>query len=121
VFHGLLNLDSFVTFVIKKHPTDVFPVALDLANEPEAALGLAIMPDVPASLRKEALAMDDELTNLCYAMKGRRYLYGYHNLTREQVVQHYGADVIAKWNKLKQALDPKRLLNVGVVEHLDEM
>jgi FAD/FMN-containing dehydrogenase len=120
IFHGVVNVDSFVTFVLRKISND-FPVALDLPNEPQAALGVAIMPDVPAELVKKALAMDDELTNLCYAMGGRRYLYGYHTLTRDQVVQHYGAETIAAWNKIKGALDPKHLLNIGVIEHLDDL
>ena len=64
--------------------------------------------------------MDDALTNLCYEMGGRRYLYGYHKLTRDQIVKHYGTETIAAWNKIKDTLDPKHLLNIGVIEHLDD-
>ncbi|MDB5904561.1 MAG: FAD-binding protein [Betaproteobacteria bacterium] len=118
VFHGLLNIDSFVTFFLKKH-SDAFPVALDLPNEPDMAMGVAIMPDVARDLQDKAVAMADELTALCYEMNGRRYLYGYHNLTPAQVVKHYGTDTITKWNRLKNELDPKHLLNIGVIPHLD--
>ena len=119
IFHGAVNVDSFVTFVTKKMSSD-FPVALDLPNEPNAALGVAIMPDVPEDLVNKALAMDDALTNLCYEMGGRRYLYGYHKLTRDQIVKHNGTETIAAWNKIKDALDPRHLLNIGVIEHLDD-
>jgi len=120
IFHGVVNVDSFVTFVIKKISSD-FPVALDLPNEPQAALGVAIMPDVPETLVKTAKGMCDALTDLCYAMGGRRYLYGYHNLSPAQVRQQYGDSTIAEWNKIKADLDPKHLLNIGVIEHLDEL
>jgi FAD/FMN-containing dehydrogenase len=120
VFNGLLNIDSFVTFLIRKQSAD-FPVALDLASEEETAMGVAIMPDIPPAQRATTLEMADELTALCYEMNGRRYLYGYHSLTRQQVVQHFGTDVIAKWNALKHELDRNRLLNIGVIPHLDEL
>jgi FAD/FMN-containing dehydrogenase len=119
IFHGLLNMDSFATFLVKKR-SNRFPVALDLPNEDDMAMGVAIMPDVLASSRANALQMADELTGLCYDMKGRRYLYGYHNLTRDQVVQHFGADVISKWNALRREVDPNGLLNAGVIPHLDD-
>jgi FAD/FMN-containing dehydrogenase len=120
VFGGLLNMDSFVTFLIKKR-SDRFPVALDLPNEDKMAMGIAIMPDVLASSRADALQMADELTRLCYDMKGRRYLYGYHDLKRDEVVKHYGTDVISKWNALRREVDPKGLLNPGVIPHLDDL
>jgi len=123
IFHGLINVDSFVTFLIRKRSDD-FPVALDLPGRQPVSMGLAIMPDLPKADEArlpDLLAMCDELTNLTYAMGGRRYLYGYHKLTREQVVRHFGTDVIRKWNALKRQVDPKSLLNTGVIEHLDDL
>lgn len=120
VLHGLLNIDSFVTFCIRRH-SDRFPVALDLPGEDDTALGVAIMPDVLAPSRDAALRMGDELTDLCYRMNGRRYLYGYHSMSREQVVRHFGAGVIARWNALRRQVDPRGLLNPGVIPHLDEL
>jgi FAD/FMN-containing dehydrogenase len=53
-------------------------------------------------------------------MGGKRYLYGIHDLSREQVEKQFGRSVIQKWQKLKDKLDPKHLLNIGVVEYLDD-
>jgi len=66
-----------------------------------------------------AIKMIDEVTDLAYSLGGIRYLYGVHNLTRSQMEQHYGADTIKKWQELKSKTDPKMLLNIGVVPHLD--
>jgi FAD/FMN-containing dehydrogenase len=126
IFHGLINVDSFVTFLIRKRKPaeDEFPVALDLPGQREVSMGLAIMPDLPPDeLEKlpDLLEMCDELTDLTYEHGGRRYLYGYHKLTPRQLVQHYGEQTIAKWNALKREVDPKQLLNMGVISReLDE-
>jgi len=123
IFHGLINVDSFVTFLIRKRSDD-FPVALDLPGDREVSMGLAIMPDLPieeADRLPKLLEMCDELTDLTYAMGGRRYLYGYHNLRRDQVIQQYGMGVIRQWNDLKKEVDPNGLLNIGVIGHLDEI
>ncbi|HEX7154274.1 MAG TPA: FAD-binding oxidoreductase [Thermoanaerobaculia bacterium] len=123
IFHGLVNVDSFVTFLIRKKSDD-FPVALDLPGDRPVSMGLAIMPDLPpedVGRLPELLELCDELTNLTYAMGGRRYLYGYHRITRQQVIQQYGMGVIRQWNDLKKQVDPHGLLNMGVLEHLDEL
>lgn len=123
IFHGLINVDSFVTFLIRKKNDD-FPVALDLPGPRKVSMGLAIMPDLPAAEAArlpQLLEMCDELTDLTYAMGGRRYLYGYHRIKREQVIQQYGMDVIRQWNDLKKQVDPNGLLNMGVIRHLDEL
>jgi len=62
--------------------------------------------------------MTKELTNALYDLGGKRYLYGYHDLTKKQVEKHFGRDVIEQWQKIKDWLDPKHLLNIGVIEHL---
>lgn len=125
LFHGLINIDSFVTFCLKRTSSEFYPLALDLPQETEHALGLAIMPSIPPDqpkLLERALAMAKELTDLVYSdgIRGRRYLYGYNQLTREQVERHYGRDVLERWQKIKDELDPKHLLNIGVIPHLDE-
>jgi hypothetical protein len=127
MFHGLINIDSFVTFGIKRLSTDpnkFYPLALDLPDEPEHALGVAIMPSVPPEepqLLEQALAMGKELTELVYSdgIRGRRYLYGYNLLTRDQVERHYGLEVLQRWQQIKDQLDPKHLLNIGVIPFLD--
>jgi FAD/FMN-containing dehydrogenase len=128
MFHGLINIDSFVTFGVRRASTDpnqFYPLALDLPDEPEHALGVAIMPSLPPDepkLLEAALAMSNELTELVYSdsIRGRRYLYGYNLLTREQVEKHYGTDVLQKWQQIKDQFDPKHLLNIGVIPHLDD-
>jgi FAD/FMN-containing dehydrogenase len=124
MFHGLVNIDSFVTFGIKRASKEFYPLALDLVDEPEHALGVAVMPSVPPDqpeLTQRALAMVQELTDYLYsdAVRGRRYLYGYNRLTRTQVEKHFGVDVLEKWQKIKDKLDPNHLLNIGVIPHLD--
>jgi FAD/FMN-containing dehydrogenase len=122
VLHGLMNIDSTVTFVIKRQsqdPSQFFPLVLDLPNEPQHSLGVAIMPDVPRSELERGLRICRELTDLVYSCEGRRYLYGTHALTREQVEKHYGRSCLNQWQKLKDQNDPKHLLNIGVIEHVD--
>jgi FAD/FMN-containing dehydrogenase len=127
IFHGLINVDSFVTFLIRKRKPeeDEFPVALDLPGNREVSMGCAIMPNLPPDQIRDLpkmLEMCDELTKLTYDMGGRRYLYGYHKLTVEQLKQHFGMPVISTWNRLKRDLDPKQLLNMGVISRdLDEL
>lgn len=127
MFHGLINIDSFVTFGIKRRspdPDKFYPLALDLPEEPGHSLGVAIMPSTPpedADLLARGLRLADDLTELVYSpdIRGRRYLYGHNRLTREQVERHYGREVIERWQQIKDELDPKHLLNIGVIPHLD--
>jgi hypothetical protein len=125
MFQGLVNIDSFVTFGIKRASQEFYPLALDLPEEMDHALGVAIMVSVPPNnpeLLKQSLSMAQALTDFIYSdgIKGRRYLYGYNQVTREQVESHYGRDVLNKWQTLKDTLDPKHLLNIGVIPNLDE-
>lgn len=126
MFHGLINVDSFVTFGLKRMDPNVFyPLALDLEQELGHSLGLAIMPSVPPDdpeLLKRALDAAQELTEAVYSdeIRGRRYLYGYNTITRDQVEKHYGRTVLQEWQKIKDQLDPKHLLNIGVIPNLDE-
>ena len=128
MFHGLINIDSFVTFGVKRlspDPEKFYPLALDLPDELEHALGVAIMPTLPPDeedLLDKAMSMCKELTELTYSdgIRGRRYLYGYNILTRDEIERHYGRDVLQNWQLLKDRLDPKHLLNIGVIPNLDE-
>jgi FAD/FMN-containing dehydrogenase len=125
LFQGLVNIDSFVTFGNKRASEEFYPLALDLRDEHQHSLGIAVMPSLPTDnpdLLKNGLAMARELTDYVYSdsIRGRRYLYGYNLLTREQVERHYGRDVLEKWQHIKDELDPKHLLNIGVIPNLDE-
>jgi FAD/FMN-containing dehydrogenase len=118
----LIDMDTFVTFGIKNRNRpgeNAFPLSLDLPQEPGHALGVAIMPIVPVQLKAEGLKLSKKVSDLVYEMQGRRYLYGTHDLSRAQVEQHYTRPVIEKWQALKDEHDPKHLLNIGVIEHLD--
>jgi hypothetical protein len=125
MFHGLINVDSFVTFGIKRVDKNVFyPLALDLEDELEHSLGVAIMPSVPPDdpkLLEAASNAARELTDVIYSdeIRGRRYLYGYNIVTRDQIERHYGRAVLHKWQQLKDQHDPKHLLNIGVIPNLD--
>jgi FAD/FMN-containing dehydrogenase len=95
-----------------------YPLCLDLPNVPEAIhLGSSLA--VPPSKLDKATAAIDKLTDVVYEMGGERYLYGYHSLTKDQVVKHYGSSTLDKWQNLKDKHDPKHLLNREVIEHLD--
>jgi FAD/FMN-containing dehydrogenase len=120
---GLVDIDSFVTFAIKRMwdaPSERMPLSLDLPDVEAFSYGVAIMPNVPISKLDDGLAMSRDISDLAYRCGGLRYLYGTHALTIAQVEQHYGRDVLEQWQRLKDEHDPKHLLNIGVVEHLDD-
>ncbi len=105
-------------YIIKNNKETFFPLSLDLEGEDFTYL-LSIMPTVPPSYVKDALDMVSDLTDLCYELGGKRYLYGVHGLTQVQLEKHFGKDILQKWGELKQKYDPRKLLNIGVIEHLD--
>ncbi len=115
--------DSYVAdfvgcYVLKNNKETYFPLSLDLEGE-DFTYVLSIMPNVPPSYVKDALDMVSDLTDLCYELGGKRYLYGIHGLSQLQVEKHFGKDIIQKWAELKQKYDPRKLLNIGVIENLD--
>ena len=112
-----LHVDLLITYVIKSLKSE-FPLSLDLPGE-KYYFGLGIMPEVPKSLVETCRKAVSYLTQVCYEMGGKRYLYGIHDLSREQVEKQFGRRTINHWQKLKDELDPKHLLNIGVIEHLD--
>jgi FAD/FMN-containing dehydrogenase len=122
VLHDLVDVDSFVTCAMKRIHSgdDGFPLALDLPQEDGHSLVVAIKPDVPKDKLDATLAAVRDLTDATYSLKGRRYLYGVHDLSRAQVEQHFGRETLDTWQRLKDQHDPKHLLNIGVIEHLDE-
>ena len=52
-------------------------------------------------------------------MNGKQYLFGLHNLSHDQIEKHFGKNIIKKWQRIQDELDPNHLLNIGVIEHLD--
>ena len=82
-------------------------------------MAIGVMPTVPSDRIDKALCVSKEITDMTYEMGGKRYLYCIHDLTKEQVEQHFGRETIEEWQSIKDRLDPKHLLNIGVIEHLD--
>lgn len=95
------------------------PLSLDIGRAP-LALALSLLLDVPRARLPEARALIDELTEETLSCGGKRYMYGVHDLTPEQIEQQYGAETIREWQRIKHSLDPRGLLNRGVIEHLDD-
>jgi len=120
ILHGRLDLDLLVSYGIKRMSGtgDFFPLSLDLENE-SYVLGTGVMPTVPSQEVGKSLKMVKELTDLVYDLDGKRYLYGIHSLSRPQVEKQFGRKAIQAWQKIKDKLDPKHLLNIGVIEQLD--
>lgn len=121
-FYHLIDLDLLLTYTGKcltKDSKANFPLSLEIPRAKEFFCAVGVMPTVSSGDVAKALAMIGELTDLVYSLGGKRYLYGIHNLTKKQVEQQFGLDVINKWQEIKNKLDPKHLLNIGVIEHLD--
>lgn len=118
-FHGLLHVDMFGGYLFKH-----FETALPLVPEVRSGAHswhINLSQNVAREDVKKSLELANILTQRCYECGGKRYLYGTHTLTKEQVYLQYGHETIQKWNDIKHSTDPKALLNRGVIPHLDEM
>lgn len=118
IWNGLTHLDALPTYAVKNLKGD-FPLAFDVARDDDFYFGVGVMPAVPPSMIPKAKEATKKLTELVYEMGGKRYLYGVHDLTEDQVEKQFGRETIENWNRLKDELDPKHLLNIGVIERLD--
>lgn len=98
---------------------EFFPLSLDLPKERDYALLASMIPSVPSSEMPKVKAMTKELHAMLFEHGGRIYLYGYHDLTKHQLEKQFGRETIHHWQKIKDKLDSKHLLNIGVIEHLD--
>src|SRR5260221_9217108 len=122
IVNSLLDLPVLPLYISKPVPTNpdnIFPLCMYSEKFTDYGLGIGIMPTISSSRVKDCLEMVKALTDLCYDLGGIRYLYGIHNLTKVQIEKQYGHSTIQRWNEIKDQLDPKHLLNIGVVEHLD--
>ncbi len=122
VWHNRIDLPVLGAYPIKKIARvdgAEFPLSLDLPQEQNFSFGVAVQPNVPQGKVGDGIKLSNELSNLVYEIGGKKYLYGLHNLTKKQVEKHYRREIINKWQKIKDRLDPKHLLNIGVIEHLD--
>ena len=122
VFHDPFNIDTFTSWSIKKltpQGEPILPLSLDLPQAANFAFGVGILLTVPSNKVNAVLKMIKAIDDLTYEIQGKRYLHGTHNLTKAQIEQHFGRQVIEHWQQIKDELDPKHLLNIGVIEHLD--
>src|SRR3989344_5665249 len=121
-FYHQLDFKLFGGYPIKNISLETgfdYPLSLNLNNKNPFAMAIGVMPTVPSDRIDKALAVSKEITDMTYEMGGKRYLYCIHDLTKEQVEQHFGRETIEEWQSIKDRLDPKHLLNIGVIEHLD--
>jgi FAD/FMN-containing dehydrogenase len=116
----MLDIDIYATQIIRKltDKHDHFPLALDfLEHDLAMYVSLPIVLPVHDLIRCEAMIA--ELTELVYSLGGKRDMYGLHQLSADQVEQQYSRTTLSKWQELKDRMDPKHLLNIGVIEQLD--
>ncbi len=111
-FLGVYTMKSF------ENEHAEFPLSTLIPGK-EYSFGITFDPNVPFENLENTLKACDYLNDLTYELGGKRYMHGYHKLSKLQVEKQYGLDIIKKWNKIKDELDPKHLLNIGVIEHLD--
>lgn len=120
-WHNVVEVETNTTYCIRKlskTDEDFFPLTLDF-KDADFSFSFGVALNVPHSEIKKSFKLHDELTKLVFDLNGKKYLYGYHRLTKLQVEKQFGRDIIQKWQKIKDELDPKHLLNIGVIEHLD--
>jgi cytokinin dehydrogenase len=122
VLHNSINIDVLLSYCVRNISAVTgrkYPLSLDLNNKDDFVFDVAFVPTIPSEKVKQSIAMNEEITDLVYELGGKKYLYSQHNLSRHQVEQHFGREVLERWQQLKDKYDPKRLLNIGVIEHLD--
>ena len=121
LFHDSLDMDWFGGYVIKNSspPENKFPLAFELQNVGKYSVAFGIQPAVPREMIPSCLEMIQKLDDLAYSLGGKKYLYGVHNLTKDQINKQFGAEVVEKWSRLKKKFDPKNLLNIEAIENLD--
>jgi len=117
-WHDKMTLSLMGVYLIKNMGNN-FPLSLDLHKGEEYSMCVNLLTNVPIKKIKNSLSLSKDVANLFYDFGGKFYLYGYHQLTKKQIQQHFGQKTINQWNGLKDKLDPKHLLNIGVIEHLD--
>lgn len=120
VLNNFRDVEVNGCYIIKKNSGERYPLTPDtFATKADSYRCLSVLMTCHAYELERVTTALRELDDFCYEIGGKRYMYGYHNLTKEQVISQYGLDVIRKWNKIKNQLDPKGLLNKDVIEHLD--
>ncbi len=114
-FNGKASINMMPTY-IGKHLGNDFPLVPEVNKIiNEYSYGIGFMPTIPVTQIKKTLNAINDLTNITYQLKGKRYLYGIHNLNEKNLEDQFGRNVLDKWVKLKKETDPKNLLNPHVI------
>lgn len=116
---GSHEMEFFMLYPIKKDSAG-FPLCLDI-DEESVAYENGFGFSVPQELVPKGEELIRKMSDLCYLLGGKRYLYSTHSLSESDILQQYGKDTIKKWNILKKQYDPKWLLNLEVIPHVDHM
>jgi FAD/FMN-containing dehydrogenase len=117
---SVFDIPLLTIYTCKKDSADFdYPLVPNYGIPGEYCFAISFLPTVPLEKLDDAVKMTNELTDFCYSIGGKRYMYGLHNLSREDVEKQYAPKDIERWNELKKVYDPKNLLNIGVIENLD--
>ena len=113
--NGKISINMMPTY-IGKYQGNNFPLAPEVEKiEGKYSFGIGLMPTIPKSEIKKTLNAIHDLTKITYQLKGKRYLYGIHKLSDQELEYQFGGETLNKWFEIKKELDPKNLLNRGVI------
>lgn len=114
-FDGKLAINIMPTY-IGKYQGNNFPLVPEVVKVVgEYSYGIGFMPTIPKEKINQTLNAIKDLTSITYQLKGKRYLYGIHNLNQDNLESQFGKDNLEKWIKLKNEVDPNNLLNPHVI------
>jgi hypothetical protein len=71
---------------------------------------------VSPELVDDYLGRFDRATEICHALGGRQYLYGYNVATSDFYRRQFGHDTLASWRSLKRRYDPGDILGPVLFE-----
>jgi len=114
-FDGKLSINIMPTY-IGKHLGNDFPLVPEVVKvKNQYSYGIGFMPTIPVTKISKTINAINDLTKITYQLKGKRYLYGIHNLNHENLESQFGKENLEKWIKLKKETDSKNVLNPHVI------
>lgn len=113
--NGKIGINIMPTYIGKNMGNNfpLVPVATEIKNS--YSYGIGFMPTIPRKDIAKTLNAIKDLTEVTYQLKGKRYLYGIHNLSQKNLENQFGKENLEKWIKIKKQTDPKNLLNSHVI------
>jgi hypothetical protein len=113
--NGKISINIMPTYIGKYLGND-FPLVPEVVKIKDAySYGIGFMPTIPKQEVKKTLNAISDLTKLTYQLNGKRYLYGIHNLSQDNLEKQFGKETLETWVRLKKEVDPKNLLNSHVI------